>query len=136
MEGDRLDMSVNGRPTPLPEVATLLATGSSTSGNGLTVTLPAAGSGLFHYITEIQIVAITVHVPVTGTMAIATVTTTNLYGNTYSLGIDRLNGSIDRNSPPKGSPVRSTVANTATTIVCPATTNCAWNVNVEYYVGV
>lgn len=34
-----------------------------------------------------------------------------------------------------GNPLKSTTANTATTIVCPATTGTIWRVNVTYYTG-
>ena len=44
-------------------------------------------------------------------------------------------GTIDRNIIDFSNPVKSSVANTATTIVAPATASIIWKIKVWYYTG-
>lgn len=117
--------------------APLHVTGTAAVNTGLTVTLPAAGAGLFHYITSIQWVK---RYSVIGVAAGAGViiTSTNLPGNP-AWDTEQLAGAAGTvvlviNYQPTR-PLRSSVANTATTIVAPAQLQTIWRGNVSYYVG-
>jgi hypothetical protein len=110
---------------------------TATAANAVaTATLPAAGVGLFHYVTDINLVRATT-TAVVGT-ALLTHTSTNLpgtpnwtAGNAIAIG----QSIIDLDYSPT-TPLKSSVANTATTIVMPAGGAGVQNrVNVSYYVG-
>jgi hypothetical protein len=108
-----------------------------TSGSILTATLPAAGAGIFHFITYIEITRFATVVN-TASATPVTVTTTNLPGSlaiTFDNGADAL-GVVSRDAFPFDSPLQSSVANTATTIVAPATTGILWRINVFYYTAI
>jgi hypothetical protein len=102
---------------------------------GGTVTLPAAGAGVFHYITAIQIRKLYNVVGVAAGAGV-NITTTNLPGGLQFL--------TEQNASPAGtvalvvdlelnSPIKSSVANTATTVVAPAQLQTIWDMNVWYY---
>jgi hypothetical protein len=103
----------------------------------VTATLPAAGVGLFHYIVSIELVRL---YPVAGTASGAgqIVTTTNLPGNP-AWTTEQAAGAIG--TAPKvvvlspSIPIKSAVANTATTLVAPANASAIWRWNVLYYTG-
>lgn len=107
-----------------------------TSGAALTATLAAAGAGLKHYITKIEITAFAAAAR-TASATPVTVTTTNIV-NTPSF-------TFKANAMPQGDteiqdknfvlPLSTTTANTATTVVCPATTSVIWRINVFYYIA-
>jgi len=114
---------------------TLWVTATGTSGAAVTLTLPAAGAGLFHYVTaiDIQLYATAAR---TGAATPVTVTTTNLPGSpAWHFPTAQAIGAIDRYDVPLASPIKSSAANTATTIVCPVATSGLWRVNVGYYTG-
>jgi len=111
-------------------------TANGASGAAVTATLPAAGVGLKHYITKIEMIAFAAAVRVAAATPVL-VTTTNVVGtptftfqaNAAALGTSEIQ---DKNFV---LPLATTTANTATTIVCPATTSVIWRVNVFYYVA-
>jgi len=101
-----------------------------------TATLPAV-AGQFHYITHINIRRVATAALAGG--AILAVTTTNLggrswrTGNVASITADTMDAAllIDADF---ASPLKSAVANTATTIVCPAAgAAVSWQIVVDYY---
>lgn len=102
-----------------------------------TITLPAAGVGLFHYITNIHLVRAAA-AAVVGGGAAQVVTSTNLPGSpAWSHGDAMAAGTtaIDLDFTPT-TPLKSSVANTATTIVMPAPGLTILNRgNCSYFVG-
>ncbi len=116
-----------------PDILGVTATGAAAA--AVTLTLPAVASQ-FHYISHIEITKYCT-LAITGTATPVLVTTTNLAGNpvfTFDTA-QAIGTSLNRNYEPS-SELRSAVVNTATTIVCPATTNVIWRVNVWYRAGV
>jgi hypothetical protein len=114
--------------------ATLAVTATGVAAAGVTLTLPAAGAGLFHYITEIQVVKFATAL-LTAAATPVLVTTTNLPG-TPALSFSAAASAQGTNEVQQfqpTTPLKSSVANTATTIVCPATTATIWRVNVFYF---
>lgn len=118
--------------------ATLCVTATAAVNTGVTCTLPAAGPGLFHYIVTIQITKLYSVVGVAAGAGII-ITTTNLPGSP-SFTTEQLASPagtaarvVDLNLG--GNPLRSSVANTNTTIVCPSQLQTIWRVNVVYYTG-
>lgn len=120
----------------IQQPTTTTVTGTAAANTALTVTLPAAGAGLFHYITGIEITRnATAALAGTATLVI---TTTNLpgsrawsVGNAMAAGGTQIDVNISRTAP-----IKSSVANTNTTIVMPAPGAAVlWRCNVDYYVG-
>lgn len=106
---------------------------TAATGVGVTVTLPAV-AGSFHYITLIEI-----HKFFTAANAASAtplvVTTTNLPGGlafTFGQPVGAIGVTDERIYNPDG-PIKSLVANTNTTIVCPATVGIIWRANVFYF---
>jgi hypothetical protein len=128
------DFAIYARPVP----SQLHVTATAAVNTGSTCTLPAAGAGLFHYITAVQLVKL---YAVVGTASAAGViiTSTNLPGNpawTTEQAAGTLGTApkvIDNNYT--GNPLKSSVANTATTFVAGAQAQTIWRWNVSYYVG-
>ena len=113
---------------------TLAATGTAAANTGLTVSLPAAGVGLFHYITGIEIMR-TATAALAGTATLI-VSSTNLPGSlAWSFGNAMAAGATQRDeSLVLATPLKSSVANTATTIVAPIPGLAVlWRINVYYY---
>jgi len=128
----RADFAIYSRPLP----STLHVTATAAANTAATATLPAAGAGLFHYITNI-------HCTRNATAALAgtatlIITSTNLPGTpAWSNGNAMAAGGsqLDLNYTPV-TPLKSSVANTNTTIVMPAAGAAVLNrVNVSYYIG-
>lgn len=108
--------------------------GTAAAGAALTVTLPAV-VGKNHFITFLQIVAYAA-AATTGVATPVVVTTTNMPGgDAYTFPTALAIGTVAEQKYEAGRPIKSAVANTATTIVCPATTGVIWRVNVDYYVA-
>jgi hypothetical protein len=104
---------------PYPPASPLAVTALSSANTAVTATLPLV-SGQFHYITSIHVTR-TCTAALTGSAALA-ITTTNLpgslawtAGNACAVGTTNNDLAMDLTSP-----LKSSVAGTATTIVCPA----------------
>jgi len=121
---------------PMPQPSQLVVSTLSTANTAVTATLPAAGAGLFHYITGIEIVR-------NATAALAgsatlTYTTTNLPGTlAWSVGnamaVGGTQWDVQAFFP---APLKSSAANTATTVVAPAAGAAVLvRINVYYFVG-
>ena len=106
-------------PGTIPSKATLAVTGLSAANTAVTATLPAV-VGQFHYITSV-FVHRTCTAAITGS-ANLNITTTNLPGAiAWSMGNACAVGSTTtavQSSYPV--PIKSSAANTASTVVCPA----------------
>lgn len=126
------DYAIYSRLVP----STLHVTATAAANTAATATLPAAGAGLFHYITNIQLWR-NATAALAGTATLIH-TSTNLPGNpAWSVGNAMAAGGTqcDLNYTPT-TPLKSLVANTATTVVMAAGGLAVLNrVNVSYYVG-
>lgn len=117
-------------------VASGIGTTVGTSGAATTLTLAAPGAGLRHYLTYLAINRFAA-AALTAAAAPVTVTTTNLPGSlAFSFAAEAFpQGSLDRWREDFAFPVASSAQNTATTIVCPATTGVIWRVTAGFYVA-
>lgn len=114
---------------------TLSVTSVGAAAAAVTLTIPAAGAGTFHYIDAIEITLYN-SAARTGSATPVTVTSTNLSGNNaFTFSSAGAIGTTERYILSTDRPIKSAAANTATTIVCPATTGVIWRVNVFYSVG-
>lgn len=118
-----------------PQPALLHVTATATTATA-TASLPAV-AGMYHYITSIEVTH-SCSVAVTGS-AVENITTTNLPGSpAWTRGNALLVGQTirDVNYEPSA-PIKSLVANTATTVVCPANAAATTTsrINVSYYLG-
>jgi hypothetical protein len=115
------------------QASTLVQSATAATGVGVIVTLPAVVSQ-FHYITLIEIKKyFTVANAASATPLV--VTTTNLPGSlafTFGQPLGTV-GTTDVEQWISGTPLKSSVVDTATTIVAPATTGIIWRINVFYY---
>jgi len=115
-----------------PPDANLWVTGTAATGVALTATLPAVAAQ-FHHINTIEIEAYTTAAR-TGGVTPVLVTSTNLPGSpVWTFATAAAIGTTDSKVFSFPSAINSSVVNTATTIVCPATTGIIWRVNVSYY---
>jgi hypothetical protein len=128
------DFSIYARPYP----STTIVTATAAVNTGVTATLPAAGAGLFHYITKISLVKLYAVAGVASGAGVI-ITTTNLPG-TPSYTTEQVVAAIG--SAPEvvnenyfANPLKSSVANTATTFVAGAQLQTIWRWNVSYYIG-
>lgn len=119
--------------TTVQRAADLVVTATGTAGAAVTMTLPAVASQ-FHYISLIEVTQYAGAILIAAATPI-TVTTTNIPGSpVFTLSAAALGlGAVENRVYPFSSPVKSSVVNTATTIVCPASTNVIWRVNCTYY---
>jgi hypothetical protein len=124
--------------SPNNSVASNLAvTVTAAANTAATLTIPAAGAGLFHYIDRLEIVR-TATAALAGTATLV-VTTTNLpgtlawsFGNAMAAGGTQLDLQASFIVP-----LKSSAANTATTIVMPAPGAAVlWRANVFYHTGI
>ena len=126
------DFIIYQRPLP----STLGVTVTAAANTAATATLPAAGAGMFHYITSVQMVRNATAALAGGATLIHT--STNLPGNpAWSVGNNMIAGGtqVDLDLQP-ASPIKSLVANTNTTFVMAAGGAAVLNrINVNYYVG-
>ena len=118
--------------------STLHVTATAAVNTGSTATLPTPGAGLFHYITRIELRK---RYSIIGVAAGAGVliTTTNLPGGP-SIDTEQLAAPAGTVVPViewefGRAPLKSSVANTATTFVAPAQLQTIWRWNVSYYTG-
>jgi hypothetical protein len=118
--------------------ATLHVTATAAVNTASTATLPAAGAGLFHYITHIELVKLYSVIGVAAGAGVI-VTSTNLPGNP--------SWTTEQLASPAGTatkvivyspatPLKSSVANTATTLVAPLQLQTIWRWNISYFTGV
>lgn len=115
-----------------PADQSVTATGAA--GAAVTLTLPAPGAGLYQHISRL-LVSRFASALLTAAAAPVTVTSTNLPG---SRAIDfpadaAAQGTIYSEIVEGMVPLRASAANTAVTIVCPATTGVIWRVTADYY---
>lgn len=115
--------------------ATLHVTATAAVNTGSTCTLPAPGAGLFHYITNIELVKLYSVVGVANAAGVV-VTSTNLPGNPswlteQAVGPAGTAPKVILYSP--ATPLKSLVANTATTLVAGAQLQTIWRWNVSYF---
>jgi hypothetical protein len=122
-----------GAPVRAHQTSDQVVSATAAANTGVTATLPAAGAGLFHYITLIEFVRVAT-AALAGS-AVLVVTTTNLpgslawsFGNLMSAG-----GEVSRILQ-YANPLKSSAANTPTTIVAPAPGAAVlWRINVHYF---
>lgn len=105
-----------------------------TAAQALTITLPAAGAGLFHHIDAIELTLFSTAAR-TGSATPVTVSSANLGGYGLTFASAAVIGSVERYALSSDRPVRSAAANTVTTISLPAVTGALWRYNVIYSVG-
>lgn len=126
------DLLIYSKPIP----TTLWVTVTAAANTAATITLPAAGAGLFHYITYLN-VRRNATAALAGTATLI-ITSTNLPGNpAWSNGNAMIaGGTVEDIDLQTSQPIKSLVANTATTIVIPAAGAAVLNRgNCAYYVG-
>ena len=102
----------------------------------VTLSLAAGGAGFFHYITRLVMQRFAT-AALTAAATPIVVTTTNLPGSkAFSFPADAAaQGVVAQEVLEPTVPIRSSAANTATTIVCPATTAVIWRVTADYYLA-
>lgn len=127
-------MHVNNIPT-YPSTALQTATGAS--GAGVTLTVAAPGTGLFNYITFLEIVEF--YTATNAALLTPTViTSTNLTGSP-AWSVDGQLGVVGREFSyvyPYGHPgIKSTTAATGTTFVAPVVTGIIWRITAGFYVA-
>ncbi len=107
-----------------------------TAGAATTLTLASPGAGLRHYLTYLAINRFATALLTAGTAPV-TVTTTNIPGAlAFSFAAEAAaQGTLDRWREDFAFPLAANAQNTATTIVCPATTNVIWRVTAGFYVA-
>lgn len=120
----------------MTQPATCLGTATAAAGAALTLTLAAPGVGLFHYITRLAITRFAA-AALTAAAAPIVVTTTNIGGAlAFSVPAEAAaQGVVWEKEIDFTQPIKSSVANTATTIVCPLTAGVLWRVTAYGYVG-
>lgn len=121
--------------SPVPGLAptVLWVTATAATGAAATASLPAPGAGLFNYITsvDIQLYATAAR---TGSATPVTVTSTNLPGSpAWLFPTAQTIGTVARYDVPIATAIKSSAANTATTIAAPVATAGLWRINVGYY---
>jgi hypothetical protein len=131
LRGSDGDNVIYSKPIP----TTSAATNTGAAGAAVTLNIAAPGNGLFHYITRLIIQRFAA-AAMTAAAAPVLVTTTNLPGSrVFSIPADAaLQGTIYSEILEPCQPIKSSAANTATTIVCPATPNAIWSVTADFYV--
>jgi hypothetical protein len=119
-----------------PKASDLSVTNTGASGAAVTLTLAAPGAGLFHFIDRIVIQRFAA-AALTAAATPVLVTTTNLPGSrVFSVPADAaLQGTIATEIVEPARPLRSSAANTATTIVAPVTTGAIWRITADYDVA-
>jgi hypothetical protein len=117
-------------------ITTGLVTNVGAAGAAVTLTLTSPGAGLRHYLTYISINRFASALLVAAAVPV-TVTTTNLPGTmAFSFPAEAAaQGAIDRYREDFAYPIQSVAQATATTIVCPATTNVIWRVSAGFLVS-
>lgn len=118
-------------------VSPLAVTAVGAAGAAVTLTLPAPGVGLRHYITAIRIRRFAA-ATLTAAATPVTITTTNLPGAiAFTCGAEALAQGVSAQEVMEdfAFPLMANAQNTATTIVCPATPNVIWRASAWYQVA-
>lgn len=115
--------------------STLWITATAAVNTASTATLPAAGVGLFHYITRVELVKLYSVVGIAAGAGVI-ITTTNLPG-TPAFTTEQLASAagtaIKVIDWTPATPFKSTTANTSTTFVAPLQLQTIWRWNVSYF---
>lgn len=115
--------------------AQLAVTATAAAATITTLTLPAAGASTFHYITSLTIDLYSTAAR-TGVATPIVVTSTNLPGSlAWTFSSAGVIGAVDRFVVLLTTPLRVSVANSATTVVGPAVTGGLWRINATYFVA-
>lgn len=115
-----------------------IGTTTGAAAAAVTLTLAAPGAGLRHYLTYLSMVRVNgTASALTASATPVVCTTTNLPGSlAFTRAADALAaGAADHWREDFTFPLMSSLQNTATTIVCPATTGVIWRVTAGYYVA-
>ena len=125
-----VDESLTGCITPL------LVTAVGVAGAATTLTIPAPGGQLRHYLTSLSINRFAT-ATLTAAAAPITITSTNLPGPlAYSFAAEALPiGGLDRMREEFAYPLAAAAQNVAITVVAPATPNVIWRMTAGYYVA-
>lgn len=118
--------------TPIIQDQTNLGvTATGIAGAAVTLTLPAV-IGKFHNISHLSITAYSTAARVGGATPVI-VTTTNLLNiPAFTFASAGAVGTTDIKTVEPTLPIKSSVSNTATTVVCPATVSIIWRVQIFY----
>lgn len=111
-----------------------MLTVTGASGAAVTLTIPAIVA-MFHNISHLEIMAYSTAAR-SGSATPVIVTTTNLNSIAFTFSTAAAIGTTDSRVIQPTYPIKSVLANTATTIVCPATTGIIWRVNCFYNLSV
>lgn len=119
--------------------ATATVTGTAAISTGVTLTIPAAGVGLFNYLVALEI-SLYVSTSVTGAATPVAVTSSGITGTpSYSIasGTSAVVGALlDRLLMQfSGIPLKGSAANTTMVFTAPAVTGAIWRINAYYYTG-
>lgn len=116
--------------------ATLIVTATGAAAAAVTASLPAV-AGLRHYVDFVQVSKFNA-AALTAAATPVLVTTTNIPGApvlNFSAGAEAQGAEITKEMDFGGQGASATALNTATTVVCPATTGVIWRVTVAYRLG-
>lgn len=131
-------LSTSLAPDRAPQniATTTIGTAVGAAAASVTLTLAAPGAGLRQYLTYLSINRFATAL-LTAAAAPVTITTTNLPGTpAFSFPAEAAaQGTIDRWREDFAYPIASSAQNTATTIVCPATTAVIWRVTAGYFIA-
>jgi hypothetical protein len=116
--------------------APLMVATTGTAGAAATLTLPAGGANNFAHINYLRLEAHASAATTAGSAPIA-ITTTALNGLAFTMeSRAKAAGESSEKHYTYAEPLRSQTANTAVTIVMPATPNVIWHAHAAYRVGV
>jgi hypothetical protein len=132
---DTTTAATNANPFPVIHKPADLAVTASANATAFMLTLPAAGSGTFHYVMSIELSLYSTAARA-GVATPITVTSTNLPGApSWDFDTAGAIGTTNRIILTPSNPIKSSVANMATTILCPAVTGGIFRVAVRYAIG-
>lgn len=131
----RATVDAVGALRTVPRTADLVLSSTGTGGQGVTLTLPATTGNQYHYITGLSITKYAT-ATIGASSTPLTVSTTNMPGSFgFTFGTAQSNGTSEFRQQDFSLPLKSSAADTNTTIVCPATTNVIWRATATYFTG-
>lgn len=131
LRASQSDYALLATPPPAP----FCVTATAAVNTAVTLTVAANPAGLFHLFTRIHIKRFFVTAGLGG-IAPTLVTTTNLPGSlAFSFGTAGAIGTTLEEVLQPASPIKASASATATTIVCPASTDTIWRVTAHYLLG-